>query len=229
MLPRGACDSHAHLLSAIRQASPAAFASLTAFEPMEDSQCRGVRARNVRYLCAHQNGIRIDLEGYGDQRQYENDEQGSHGRGVARDNGLFSQTSRRKAEGSFRNALPRLRGKASDNGQRGKRIPEGWQVARIAAPSLLPATTNRALMACMRDLTPVRHASKKSPLGKCDRQAFYRAARSVAGAAARWRGDTFCALPNLSAPRGRATNVGPVRAEAVSLRSANSRRAHLNV
>jgi hypothetical protein len=54
-----------------------AFASLIAFEPMGDGQCHRVRASSVRH--ARQPGIRIDLEGDGDQRQYKNDNNGSHG------------------------------------------------------------------------------------------------------------------------------------------------------
>jgi hypothetical protein len=56
----------------------AAFASLTAFEPMGDSQCCWIRP-GMRGPSAHQLGFRIDLESDGDQRQYKNDDNGSHG------------------------------------------------------------------------------------------------------------------------------------------------------
>jgi hypothetical protein len=69
-----------------------AFASLIAFEPMGDGQCHRVRASSVRH--ARQPGIRIDLEGDGDQRQYKNDNNGSHGH-VCR-GGRIGQTSRAK-------------------------------------------------------------------------------------------------------------------------------------
>ena len=46
----------------------AAFARLTVFERMGDGRRRWVRDRSVRDLSARQRGIRIDLEGDGDQR-----------------------------------------------------------------------------------------------------------------------------------------------------------------
>ena len=45
-----------------------AFARLTVFERMGDGRRRWVRDRSVRDLSARQRGIRIDLEGDGDQR-----------------------------------------------------------------------------------------------------------------------------------------------------------------
>src|ERR1700687_2703537 len=46
-----------------------AFARLTVFERMGDGRRRWVRDRSVRDLSARQRGIRIDLEGDGDQRR----------------------------------------------------------------------------------------------------------------------------------------------------------------
>ena len=54
------------------------FASLIAFEPMGDSQRRRIRL-GMRGLSAHQHGFRIDPESDGDQRQDNNDDNGSHG------------------------------------------------------------------------------------------------------------------------------------------------------
>jgi hypothetical protein len=67
---------------------------------MGDSQSRRVRGSSVKDLCARQRGIRIDLEGDGDQRQYKNADKGSHGpacRGRIRQN----QSNKPAKNGSF--------------------------------------------------------------------------------------------------------------------------------
>jgi hypothetical protein len=52
--------------------------SSTSFEAMGDSHSHRIRS-SVRDFCAHQRCIRIDFKGDRDQRQYKNDNQGSHG------------------------------------------------------------------------------------------------------------------------------------------------------
>jgi hypothetical protein len=52
--------------------------SSTSFEAMGDSQSHRIRS-SVRNFCARQRCIRIDFKGDRDQRQYKNDNQGSHG------------------------------------------------------------------------------------------------------------------------------------------------------
>jgi hypothetical protein len=87
---------HAYRAAVLAQRT-VVFASLIAFEPMGDGQCHRVRASSVRH--ARQPGIRIDLEGDGDQRQYKNDNNGSHGpvcRGRIRPN-----RSNKRENGSF--------------------------------------------------------------------------------------------------------------------------------
>jgi hypothetical protein len=54
----------------------------TSFEPMGDSHSRRIR-NSVTNLCARHRTIRIDFEGDRDQRQDENDDQGSHGPGCS--------------------------------------------------------------------------------------------------------------------------------------------------
>src|SRR6476619_6507666 len=74
----------------------AAFASLTAFEPMGDGQCCRIRP-GMRGPSAHQLGFRIDPESDGDQRQYKNDDNGSHGpvcrTRIRRNTGALTQRS----------------------------------------------------------------------------------------------------------------------------------------
>jgi hypothetical protein len=74
----------------------AAFASLTGFEPMGDSQCCWIRP-GMRSPSAHQLGFRIDPESDGDQRQYKNDDNGSHGpvcrTRIRRNTGALTQRS----------------------------------------------------------------------------------------------------------------------------------------
>ena len=56
----------------------AAFASLTAFEPMGDSQ-RGRIRLGMKGRAAHERRFRIYLESDGEQCQHNHDENGSHG------------------------------------------------------------------------------------------------------------------------------------------------------
>jgi hypothetical protein len=50
---------------------------LTALGPVPDGHTHRIR-RGVNDLCAHQRGIRINLKGDGEQRQYKNDDKGFH-------------------------------------------------------------------------------------------------------------------------------------------------------
>ena len=58
---------------------------LTALERVGNGRCRSIWRGSLRDFSAGQRGIRIDLEGDGDQRQDEDDGQGFHGRFVTPD------------------------------------------------------------------------------------------------------------------------------------------------
>ena len=55
-------------MATLANPSQAALPRLTVFESMGDGHRRRIRGSSVRDLCARQRGIRIDLEGDGDQR-----------------------------------------------------------------------------------------------------------------------------------------------------------------
>jgi hypothetical protein len=62
-------------------APPRRAGRLTGLERVDNGRGhRIIGLGSVRDFCARQNGVRIDLEGDGDQREDENDGQGSHGR-----------------------------------------------------------------------------------------------------------------------------------------------------
>jgi hypothetical protein len=72
---------------------------------MGDSQSRRVRGSSVKDLCARQRGIRIDLEGDGDQRQYKNADKGSHGP-ACRARMRLNQSNNSAKNGSFISEMP---------------------------------------------------------------------------------------------------------------------------